>query len=63
MVPNRNESPTTARLTGLQRKKMMAGGKPVLPVFGTLTRVMNMDVLQCMGRRVRHPPGYDNRQT
>ena len=41
MVPDRNESRATARLTGiLHRKKMMVGGMPVLPVFGTLTHVM-----------------------
>ena len=43
MVPDRNESRATARLTGiLHRKKMMVGGMPVLPVFGTLTCVLHV---------------------
>ena len=43
MVSDRVESRATARLTGiLHRKKMMVGGMPVLPVFGTLTCVLLM---------------------
>ena len=43
MVPDRIEGRAMARLTGfLQKKKMMAGGKPVSPVFGTLTLVQDM---------------------
>ena len=40
MVPNRFESRATAHLIAFkQRKKMMAGGKPVLADSGTLTCV------------------------
>ena len=42
MVPDRIEGRATARLKGiLQKKTMRAGGKPVSPVFGTLTHVLN----------------------
>ena len=41
MVPDRIEGRAMARFTGfLHKKKMLAGGKPVLPVFGTLTLVL-----------------------
>ena len=48
MVPDRNESRATACLTGiLHRKKMMVGGMPVLPVFGTLTCVVYIASFLC----------------
>ena len=41
MAPDRVECRTRACLTGfLQRNQMIAWGKPVLPVFGTLTHVL-----------------------
>ena len=41
MVPDRIEGRAMAHLTGLwQKKTVMAGGKPVSPVFGTLTLVI-----------------------
>ena len=43
MVPDRFESRATAHITGfLQRKQMIAGGKPVLADFGTLTCVLSI---------------------
>ena len=42
MVPDRFESCATAHLIAFQeRKMMMAGGKPVLADFGTLTCVLH----------------------
>ena len=49
MVPDQIEGRATARLKEiLQKKTMWAGGKPVSPVFGTLTHVVCMCVkLKC----------------